>query len=246
VDDDQVRRLQAEAQRLEARQAEVERARDAARARDNAPPAPRSPDGFVAMITLYSGWPMAECVGGLVMGSVFLTIGATLLASITSWDGENATIAAGLTLIGSLPWLFLLTGVVRYPSFRGWRDRLPFAVGGHWDMFAASREAKWYPTRFEIILTEKNDGAAAALEAMLRIFSVHANQSHFRPGPGGSLTAWTAKGLVANGDTGGRIGWKLYRFISGDLARFARSGAPVGAVRITFSKGFTVHEAPDR
>ena len=95
------------------------------------------------------------------------------------------------------------------------------------------------PDEARIVLEKNDDGAKAALEAMLRIFSVYANRSHYRPGSGG-LTAWKAKGLEANGDVGGRVGWKLYRFITVNLARFKRRGAPIAAVRISVGKGHTV------
>lgn len=216
MDDEKVRALQQEAKRLEAAQAATERSRDAASI--ERPPEPRSTEGFAATLTLFSGM-QASAFGWLLgMGSVFLVIGVGIVADGLPTEGEHMLLLAFLGAVGAAPWLFLLVALARWLGFRGWRQRLPFPLsGGGWETVATDREEnRWHESRLEIVLGESTDNVKAAVEALLRIFCVSANASQFRP-KFGSIAAWKASGLSATGDTGGRVGWKLYRFIAGEL-----------------------------
>jgi len=218
MDDEKVRALQEEARRLEARQAATERSRDEAAV--EVPPAPRSAEGFAATLTLFTGMQASSFGWLLGMGTLLLVIGAGILADGGPLDADGEKLALLLTFgtMGLSSWFFFALAFVRWLGFRGWRSRLPFALsGGGWEKVATDREEnRWHESRLEIVLGDAPAAVRDAAQAMLRIFCVRANKSQFRP-QFGSITAWKANGLTATGDVGGRVGWKLYRFIAAEL-----------------------------
>ncbi|MBL8958062.1 MAG: hypothetical protein JNK82_45230 [Myxococcaceae bacterium] len=229
MNDEQLRALQREAQRLETRQGgdRVERV---------SPPAARSTESFAATLTLFTGiqaGPFTMLVG---MGTFCAAIGAGLWRDHPG--SVQFTLIAGLLgLMGLAGWTFLLIAVVKWLGFRGWRSKLPFPLTGDgWEQLASTRDDhRWFDTRLEVVLeTSASENVRTGTAAMLRIFCTQANASQYTL-KRGALAAWKAGGLVASGDAGARVAWKLYRFI-------AKALPPLGAVkevRLTVTRSFT-------
>ena len=185
------------------------------------------------MLGMMAGMPLSSLLW--LLGLSVVIGGAGAAVGLTGVDTEARIIGAVFAAVGMPGPIVFLVGLVRFARFRGWRARLPFPLTGNWEALAGIDEEKtWFPCKLAIVLREPGGEGSRNVAALLRIFCVHANSSQFRPELG-TIRAWKANGLTADGDAGGRVPWKLYRFIAKDLVRL-----PIAEVRVLVGKGHTV------
>ncbi|MEW5851299.1 MAG: hypothetical protein AB2A00_21100 [Myxococcota bacterium] len=200
--------------------------------------APRAPHGYPALMSLLTGTEFSSL---LWMLGVSLFLGG--MGALVGLSGDEMLLTAFLVVMGVPVPVAFLYGLLRYPAFRDWRARLPFRTTGEWSSLAVpSNDDTWHPS--VILVTLRTPGAEKqhAVEDLLRRFCDNANRSLLRGDFGTSAATWTAKGLTARGDLGGRVGWKLYRFVTSELAR---CGDSVECVDLKMGEGHRVHIAPD-
>lgn len=225
--------LLAEAERLEARQRAAEAACDAAAVAEARQPwATSPPDGIRTMFHLATGFR----IGGMALTLLASLFGGAVLFLLAIDQSSDAFERVGFfgfaatCVPAPLAWVVTL---LRYPVFRGWRLRVPFAVDGDWEALVCPREASDHWRHCSVRVVVGPEGAVAA-NAALRIFAVRANRSTYLT-RWGRIERWRVHDQTAIGDANVRVAWKLYRFLSGDLSRLARRGLTVERVVIKAS-----------
>ena len=211
-----------------------------AEARRRQPPPPPSPapprvkpprpdrDGFLTF-RAFNHDPV-----GLLWFILGISVPVPLLA--IGWRVRGLRIAcfalAGL-LAGRLlvHYALLLAGWLR---FRGWRDRLPFAVEGwsEWVTGAHFRNCEWWH-RLEVTVEQETAAIPAdVLEALWTIFAREVDGLYYVPDLSDGREPWKADGATARGSGNCRVAGALQRLLSGRLAELARAHGGIRAVRI--------------
>ncbi|MBA3539897.1 MAG: hypothetical protein H0T79_09730 [Deltaproteobacteria bacterium] len=237
--------LEAEARRAEAKQHRRERGYAEAN-RPVPPPGQRDPDGFVTVVHLSTGF---QAFGIAIFTLLAVPIGGGL-AVVMLWDTADweRYLYGGMALIAALVGpILLVRALVLWSGFRGWRARLPFAFAGSWDSLASDRadSESWRSCTLQIHLVTTEPDAVRAANALLRTFAVAANRSMYNT-RFGTIDRWTASSkLTATGQANCRVAWKLYRFITRDLARLHAAGVTIARVTLEVRGAETIKAEAD-
>jgi hypothetical protein len=225
------------ARRLEEEATELERSARKTGGGGSKDRLPRSaPGGFAAVIHMMTGFRL----GFLLWFWLFACIGAGA-GIIVAFDAGSTWIGLLVCVPFTLVTPAILTiGLVRFLGYRRWQENLPYLLEGNYDDIVADRSESdhWRKcgVRVELLLDEPEHVRATA--ASLRIFCARANRNIYNT-RWGKIARWSPQGLEAYGDANIRVAWKLYRFLSDDLAGICHAG--IGIARVTVSAGASRH-----
>lgn len=195
-----------------------------------------SPAGFAAVIHMMTGFRLGFLIWFWLFACVAAVVGIGIAVDRGAlWVG--LVVCVPFTLVTPA---ILLVGLVRHLGYRRWQENLPYLLEGNFDDLAADRSDSdtWRKcgVHIELLLDEPEHVRATA--AALRIFCAQTSR-HVYNTRWGRLSRWSPQGLEAYGDANIRVAWKLYRFLSADLAGICRAG--IGIARVTVSVGPSRH-----
>jgi hypothetical protein len=221
-----VDKLEDEARALEAK----------ARTKPEPPPRPpgrRDPDGLATCIHLATGARLPGLlVATLLVGGACTTMAIIFVGAARAWTDWMLVGLFGAA--AAIAPLYLLAGIVRWPRFAGWRRRLPFPLTGDWETLACDPQDSEYWRKTTVRIVAGDAEAKRAASALLRSFAVRANRSIYKT-RWGKIVEWSSNDASASGEANCRVAWKIYRLVSGDLAKVHRAGLRIESVHIEAS-----------
>ncbi|MCB1315583.1 MAG: hypothetical protein KDK34_06865 [Leptospiraceae bacterium] len=184
---------------------------------------------FLGMLRMMSGLSVesfgwtALMLGGLGAGLAFLMYVRFHLL----WSLPFVLLA----LIGPLVGLYAL---VRYVSYRNWRDNLPYEFNGDFEIFERpdNDSDTWRLCSIEIHAPHVDRAQLVLIRDSIVGFVERANRKIYNT-RWGRITRWQLESpLSAVGQVNLPIAWKMYKFLSGELARLGRSGIKITSVHL--------------
>ena len=229
ADDELRRRMEQEAGRLEQRERRRERSRETDRERE-ARKERSDPRGLRALIHMTTGQSLGSL---LFFWALTWVLAAGAIGTGVFEDSLLIGLLVGVPVALPLP-VILLVGLVRWRTYRHWREDLGFEMEGGIDELAADRrgEEYWREAEIAVELGAREPEPVEAVHAALRLFCARANDRIYEV-PAGcveTIQRWTVQGSICRGDANLPMAWDVVRLIGSDLCALAKAGVPIDRV----------------
>lgn len=245
ADDELRRRMEQKAGKLEERERRRERSRADDRARE-ARKERSDPLGLKALIHMTTGQSLASL---LFFWALTWVLAAGAIGTGIFEDALPIGLLIGVPVALLLP-VILLVGLVRWRTYRHWRDDPGFALEGDIDALAADRRGDeyWREAEIAVELGSREAEPVEAVHVALRLFCARANDRIYEV-PAGcveTIQRWTIQGSTCRGDANLPMAWDMVRLIGSDLRALAKAGVPIDRVVLWVSdKARSIPRKPD-
>ncbi len=104
---------------------------------------------------------------------IFLIIIPAGISTLFFFDNMSATALMCLSIYGTLLFLYLVINYFRFQKFKGWQERLPFALIGFSEMIRTKKmfcDLCWNHTRITIEQSSNDADIKQVIEAALKLF----------------------------------------------------------------------------